>query len=513
MKDIKYIYKNTLVTLLSQIIRILLGFILQRVFINTLGVKYLGYNSVYSNILQMLNLADLGVGVAVTSFLYKPLAENNKTKIKALMYLYKKIYFIIAFVVLFAGSLITILIPAIIKDAECSNYYLRIYFIINLVAVVSTYFFSYKRTLLIAEEKSYFTNYVDMILNIICSVVQIIALYIFSDFVIYLVINVIKNIISNLIISRECDKKHIFLKGNIAQDEVEKYKRAIGIYVKDLFISRIGAYIYYSTDNIIISIFKGSLLAGYLSNYTLVTTSIQSIVTQLFSALQATFGKLIVKENSLEKQKEIVDEYFFINYNVSNICALCSCFLIQPFIMLYIGKKYILNDSTIFFLSINLGLTLLLIIPSQVFIVYNLYKYDKQIIALSAFMNIVISSILVEKIGIDGALIGTLITSLVYLFGRLFIISRKIFDIPYRYYIKKIILWIINSSTGFVGCYFVYRLIDITSWTKLIISAFIYPILVVFISIFIMHRSKEYIIFQKIILQNLVKIRGNKRFK
>ena len=316
MKDIKYIYKNTLVTLLSQIIRILLGFILQRVFINTLGVKYLGYNSVYSNILQMLNLADLGVGVAVTSFLYKPLAENNKTKIKALMYLYKKIYFIIAFVVLFAGSLITILIPAIIKDAECSNYYLRIYFIINLVAVVSTYFFSYKRTLLIAEEKSYFTNYVDMILNIICSVVQIIALYIFSDFVIYLVINVIKNIISNLIISRECDKKHIFLKGNIAQDEVEKYKRAIGIYVKDLFISRIGAYIYYSTDNIIISIFKGSLLAGYLSNYTLVTTSIQSIVTQLFSALQATFGKLIVKENSLEKQKEIVDEYFFINYNL-----------------------------------------------------------------------------------------------------------------------------------------------------------------------------------------------------
>ena len=122
MKDIKNIYKNTLVTLLSQIIRILLGFILQRVFINTLGVKYLGYNSVYSNILQMLNLADLGVGVAVTSFLYKPLAENNKTKIKALMYLYKKIYFIIAFVVLFAGSLITILIPAIIKDAECSNY-------------------------------------------------------------------------------------------------------------------------------------------------------------------------------------------------------------------------------------------------------------------------------------------------------------------------------------------------------------------------------------------------------
>ena len=172
-----------------------------------------------------------------------------------------------------------------------------------------------------------------------------------------------------------------------------------------------------------------------------------------------------------------------------------------------------MNDSTIFFLSINLGLTLLLIIPSQVFIVYNLYKYDKQIIALSAFMNIVISSILVEKIGIDGALIGTLITSLVYLFGRLFIISRKIFDIPYRYYIKKIILWIINSSTGFVGCYFVYRLIDITSWTKWIISAFIYPILVVFISIFIMHRSKEYIIFQKIILQNLVKIRGNKRFK
>lgn len=467
----KIMLKNAGITFGIQMASLFLKFIIQKAFLETLGVAYLGYNSVFGNILQMLNMADLGVGVAITSFLYKPISENDTERIKALMYLYKKIYRYIGIAVGIIGLIILTIIPYIINDAECNNTYLRILFIINLIGVVSTYFLAYKRTLIVAQQKSYFTNTVDFFVNVFASILQIVMLFVFLNYIVYLVITVVKNIISNIIISIFCNKNNRYLQNKTDILLADSYKKPVFLYVKDIFISKIGSYVYYGTDNIIISIFKGSIVTGYLSNYSLVTVALKSLITEVFSALQATYGNLMVTTESKGGQREITDAYVMLNYIVSNACFICCACVFQPFISLYAGVQYQMNYNTVLLLSTNLGLALLLIIPSQVFVVFKLYKYDKPIVALSAILNIIISVYLVRIIGVDGVLLGTTVTSLIYLFTRYYIISKKAFNISYTHYIRKIVIFFIISILSYSITNIVTSCVDGYSLVSFILRA------------------------------------------
>lgn len=453
-------YMNAGITLIGHIVQIILGFIIRRLFIRSLGVQFLGYNSVFQNILQMLNLADLGIGVAITSFLYKPLAAGDEKVIASLMYMYKKIYRRLGLIVLVIGILFSFGIQFIITDASCSIGFLRFLFYINLVGTVSTYYLAYKRTLLIANQKSYITSLIDMITYVVMSMLQITALIVMPNYILYISITVGKNIVSNIIVSYKCNQIFRDYNHMTDQDVLNQYKPKLFNYVKDVCVSRIGAYVFYSTDNIIISIFKGSLLAGYLSNYMLVTTQVNTVIIQILSAIQATFGNYINTVNDVKAQKQMTDNYFCINFCIGNFCMLCTMFLIQPFIELVFGAQFLLESSTVFFLTVNLLLTILIQIPSQVFMIYKLYHYDRPIIVISATTNIVLSCSLVSSMGINGVLIGTAITSLFYLFSRFYIISRKIYNVPYITFVLTIIKYSVIAMISMYAEVLVVRNIE-----------------------------------------------------
>jgi len=451
------VYLNSIIALTSQILQVLLGFVIRKLFIIYLGVEYLGYNSVFTNILQMLNLTDMGIGIAIISFLYKPLAEEDNCRVKALMYLYKRIYEITGVAVLVIGIVVSFFLPMLIPDATCSRYYLMLFFYINLAITVSTYYISYKRTLLIANQKSYVTSMIDTISYLVMSVMQICIIIFYPNYVLYLIAILLKNIISNIIISFRSDHEYGKIGNQSNNMYYQEYKSQILSYVKEVFISRIGAFVYYSTDNIIISIFKGSLLTGYLSNYTLVTTQVTNVVNQILSSIQATFGNYISVNEDTKKQMDMTDNYLCVNYCIGNFCFGCLLFLIQPFIKLMFGQDYVLNTSTIVLLSINLMLTIMIQLPSQLFIIYKLYRFDKPIIIASATLNIIISCVLVKPLGIDGVLIGTFLTSLLYLFSRFYIISKHVYKIPYLHYLKQFCKYGLVSITSVAVIYLAMR--------------------------------------------------------
>lgn len=465
------VLKNAGVTLITQILNLVLKFLLQKAFIESLGVAYLGYNSVFSNILQMLNLADLGVGTAITGFLYKPIANREIEKISALMSLYKRIYSIMGIVVSAIGAIIMFFLPTIIPDAECSNNYLRLLFAINLVGSVSTYFMAYNRTLLIAQQKAYYVNLLDACTNIVFVIAQIVSLFLYPNYIIFLVLNVSKNIFGNIIITISCNRKNRFLRSKVDVDLFDQYKKTVFHYVKDVFVSKIGAYIYYGTDNIIISIFKGSLLAGFLSNYSLVIVAVQSIISAIFAALQANFGNLIVTTDDTKKKLDSSDAYLFVNYIIANMSMICCIFLFQPFIRLYIGEMYLLNGNTVILLSVNLFFSIMLLVPSQLFVIYKLFKYDKIIIAFSASLNIIISVLLVKKLGVNGVLIGTLITSLIYVVSRLFIVSKNAFNCSFFRYMIKMLEWGTKSCITIIIINYVVGDILIDDWIRFVVYA------------------------------------------
>ena len=488
----KLVYLNIIMTLLTQVVSVLLGFGIRKVFIDTLGVTYLGYNSVFANILQMLNLADLGVGVAITSFLYKPIAEKDTERINALMYIYKRVYQVLGVIVLGVGILISFFIPFIITDAHTNYSYLRILFFINLAGTVSTYYLAYKRTLLIAAQKSYFTTSVDMIVYLVTSIMQVILLYKYPNYIVYLSISIAKNIISNIILAIKCTKEYKYINDRVNKKIIDEYKQPIGQYVKDVFISRLGAYIFYSTDNIIISMFKGSLLTGYLSNYTLVTAQVSNVVTQILASIQATFGNYISMEKSLKNQEKMAKNYLCANYLIGNFCMICVMFLIQPFIGLFFGEKYILTFSTAILLSINLMLTILIQLPSQLFMIYKLYKYDKVIVIVSAILNIVISVTLVQTMGIDGVLIGTFITSVLYLYSRLAIVSTKIYKTNFLEYFVKILGYFLISIISVVFTRICTQWIEGNSITTFIVRMIIVVISAITVPALLLSFTTEF---------------------
>lgn len=174
-----------------------------------------------------------------------------------------------------------------------------------------------------------------------------------------------------------------------------------------------------------------------MSNYTLITGQLNTVVTQVLSSLQATFGNYISTTKDKDDRLKMTDNYFCVNFCIGNFCMICFSLLAQPFIKLFFGERMLLSFSTALWLGINLMLTFLIQLPSQVFVIYKLFRYDRPIIITSAVLNIVMSIALVNKLGINGVLIGTFITSLIYLFSRFYIIARYVYKIKYNYYVKR----------------------------------------------------------------------------
>lgn len=444
----RLVIKNSLTTLLAQSCRILLCFIVRKIFIQELGVANLGYNAVFINILEVMNLAELGIGVAVTSFLYLPISRNDGETVASIMAVFKRLYWVVGLIVFVLGLVVSAFLQKLIPDSQIPYLHIYIYFYLCLAGTLSTYFLAYYRTLLLAEQKAYVVSRVDIVAYLSMSLAQIAALKVWHSYVAYLIIRLVFTLLSNYIVCSYTKKRFHYGFPNVAK--INEYKIKIKEFVKDVFVSRIGAVIFYSTDSIIISTIKGSVLAGLLSNYTLITTQINYIVSQVLSAVQGTFGVYISENDDRQKQKRMTEYYSFVNFYIANICFNGILFCIQPFEELFVGKQYCLDTSTVILLALNLFLTILLQIPSQIFTVYKLYKHDRSIIAISATLNVVLSVLFVQILGIVGVLIGTFITSVIYLVSRINIISKVVFEISptdiWLRYLKYFITSLLNAA-------------------------------------------------------------------
>lgn len=486
------IYLNGTIAILSHLIQVIMGFVVRRMFITSLGTEFLGYDAVFTNILQILNLADLGIGVAVTSFLYKPLAEEDNHRIFALMLLFRRAYRIIGIIVFFVGICILGFLDEIIPDAGISIWDLRLLFLINLISCSATYFLAYKRILLNADQKTYITDACDTAVFIIVSLAQMTVLSTVPNYFYFLLLNAIKNIVSNIIINIKSDYFYGNINKHVKVEDIIYYRPLLGKYIKDIFISRVGAMVYYATDHVIISAIKGSLLAGLLSNYTLITNVLLSSVNQLLFSVQSTFGNYINVNQNMEEQKKMTDCYFCVHFIIGCFVMNCFALMVQPFVGLVFGKQLLLSSSTVLWLSINLLLSVLLQLPSQVFIIYKLFRHDRLIIIISTILNISISVWLVKLIGIDGALIGTFVTSLIYLFSRFNIIARHVYHVEFSNYLKKTFFYFMVAGISLVVSFMITKPILRNDYLSLFIWSVLIILCAAFFPVTILCKTKDF---------------------
>ena len=168
--------KNMIAAMSSNIVTIIIGLVAQAMFIRILGVDYLGLNGLFTNIISMLGIVELGIGNAIIYNLYKPIADNDKESIKSLMKFYKKSYHIIAGIVLIVGLIIIPFLPFLIEEVTVDVNIILIY-LLFLIDIVCSYFLSYKRSIFYAEQKNYIVNIIHIGYTIVLNLFQLLILY------------------------------------------------------------------------------------------------------------------------------------------------------------------------------------------------------------------------------------------------------------------------------------------------------------------------------------------------
>lgn len=403
---------NSTVLSIIQFLTILLKFITQTVFIRTLGKNFLGLNGLFTNIISVLSFAELGIGTAIVFSLYEPLANGNEEKVAALMSLFKRAYTFIGITVALVGLILLPFLHFLIKDYNHLNN-VAYYFILYLSNSVVSYFFSYKRSLLIADQHEYISALNIFGFMVIQVVVQIIMLVFFRAYSLYLWTAVICTFISNLFISKKVNNTYPYLK-KFGRVKIEKnLKKVIKNNVIGMIGSKIGSIVVRSTDNLLISMFLGIAVVGLYSNYLLIVTSISTILIKLVSSVTATIGNLAT-EHDAKKSYEVFTNHFMINLFITTIASACLLVSLSPFIGFWAGKEYVLGLNIVIVIVLNFFIDQIRQTSITFISAYGLFVPNGKKSVIEALMNLALSVMFMKMLhlGISGTLTGTIFTNI-----------------------------------------------------------------------------------------------------
>lgn len=495
--------KNSIINAISAImmysVAILASFLTQKIFIKTLGNEYLGLNGLFNNILSMLTVVELGFGTAIIYNLYKPVADNDEKKIKALMNYYKKIYNIVAIVIAVLGFCILPFLNKIVGKISI-NENIKFLFILSLIDIIVSYLFSYKRSILYASQKTYVVNLSHIGYTIFSNIAEIIFLLETQNYVIYLIIKIIFRILENLVVTMITNNMYPYIKKKNNEKIDNDTKKDVKKQVNGLLFHKIGGNVVFGTDNIIISKFFGVVTVGFYSNYYIIINAINALLGQVFTSITASIGNLLLEENK-EKNYKIYKNFLFANSWMYMFCASCLICLMEPFISLWIGKEYILNYSVLIILIINFYMQGMRKTCSTFKEAAGIFYEDRFIPVLEAILNIVLSIFFTKMFGLEGVFLGTILsTLLVYLYTFPKYVYKRIFNRNYMQYILEILKYFVIAFVSVFITVVLTKVITIgkSNFTELIKNLVICIIVPNLIYLILFFRSNEVKYFKEI---------------
>lgn len=303
--------KNIAFGYIGNIVTQLLGFVLRSLFIDYLGDTLTGINDLYTGILSVLSMAELGVGTALNYSLYGPVARRDYEKIKSYMLLYKRAYRVIGLVIGALGTALIPFLPHLVNQPKgVSTRDMTLYYLIFLFNTVSSYFVAYKYSLANAEQKNYIQTNVITITKMITVALQLIVIVATRNFYLYLLTAAFVELAQKVFVSRYLDRRYPYLTDKNVEKLSKEETGEIVSKTKALMFHKVGDVARLQTDNMIISAFLNVTLVGYVGNYNIILTSIANFVNIIFNSVLSSFGNLIATE-SKEKQYSIFKVYRF----------------------------------------------------------------------------------------------------------------------------------------------------------------------------------------------------------
>ena len=452
--------RNTVFALGEQICYSVFSFICRTVFIYTLGKTYLGFSGLFSDILTLLSLAELGIGTAITYSMYKPTAEKDYKRVAAMLNEYKKLYMIIGISMTIAGLCLTPFLSFFVSDIpELPE--LPLIYILYLLNTTGSYFFIYKKSILITRQKNYVASLIYIAATTCQNILQIVCLLVFRNFILYLIIQLCATLGNNICISIYVNRKYPFIKTYKTERIDKTTKKQLFKNVRAMFASKLSSAVVTSTSNILISKFVSTIVLGLYSNYTMFTTMIRTIVSKIFEALVGSIGNLVVTE-SRERIYRTFRSIWFINFWLVSFCITTLYILVNPFIELWVGETFLLDGKIVFLICLNLYMRLMRNTFLSFQDTFGLFVELRWKCIAEAIINLVVSLYLLLGLdmGIYGILLGTFISNLVTSFWYepyLLFVKKfgKSWLVYFVLFIKYIVVTVAVGGISYLVCHFI----------------------------------------------------------
>lgn len=412
--DISKSKKNIVFAIGFKVILLALGVLTTRCLIKCTGNEINGVNFLFTSIIGFLNIAELGVGTAISYCMYKPIVDGDDNTVATLYKLFKRIYIIIGMVIFGIGLFIIPFLPYLAKGYS-ANVNISSTFFLMLISVVVSYFYSSKSSLINAYKNNYVATTVTSLGMIIQQLLQIVVLICFSSFVLFIICRIVAGIFQWIVFSIIVNKNYSNITYNKSSGLSAELKKDISSNVRAMFFHKVGGVLVNSIDSIVISSFCGVALLGKYSNYVSIMTSMVGVLILFFIPLTSTIGHFYAKGD-----KGVLEKYFGffrgINFVVGSIFFLGYYAVIDDVVSLFYGQGLLLSKAVVYVITINYFIQFM----RQAVLLFRdatgTFYYDRWKPLIEGITNLVLSIAFVylfpEEYKLVGVLIATIITNL-----------------------------------------------------------------------------------------------------
>ncbi len=493
----KKVLINSIFGTAGYLILMVSNFITRSVFISQLGMSMAGVDTTFKNFLHVLSLAELGLSTGLIYKLYKPLEEHDNAAIKRILNFYKKSYAVISAIFSAGALVLCVVVNFFVKDSGLSPVYISILFLLYAGDTVASYLFANRKALIVADQNNYLVNRNNAFISLITLVSQVAFLYLTKNFIVYALVKIICRLIGAMLIGRKFTKMYPEIaadksKDSLSGDEKKDLMKNMGA----MLCHRIGGVSITATGSAFISAFLGTVAAGVYGNYTLITNTLLSLITQVFNGITASFGNILTVESKETVYAKFKQIYFF-NYLIFSFATVSVAVLIQPFMRLWIGtgEEHLFANSTVILLLIYFylfGMRRVILMTKDS---AGLYRPDRFFSIGEAILNIVLSIIFLNKWhSVDGLLLANVISMFCVPFWTqpILVYKRILHKNPLLYYARYALYTALTVGYTALTLWLGQRFVTVDNlFVELILKAILCLAVPNILNLLIFFRTKE----------------------
>ncbi len=502
MNRVKNATRNIIWGIVNKVVILMLPFITRTLFIYTLGTLYLGLNGLFTSILQVLNISELGINSAITFSMYKPLAEGNTKQVNELLSFYRLCYRIVGFVILGIGLCLIPFLPNLISGKIPSDINIYILYLIYILGTFFTYeLFAYRMALLTAIQRNDIISKIGMFWSFIQFLLQVIILFYFKNYYLYVIISNLTPIFNNLTCAYICKRKYKNYKpiGNINKETLCEIRKK----VQGMIFQKIGGVVLTSVDSIVISSFLGLQTLAMYQNYYFVITSLFSILAVIMSSITAIVGNSIVLES---KKKNYLDftKFNFLYVWISGWFSVCILCMYQTFIELWVGEELLFP----YYMVVLFSLYFFIHKWCDMLYIYQdacgIWWESRWVPIIATIINLILNITLVNIIGLAGILISTIISvAFIYDIGYAKVLFNVYFEKELLYkFLYKQLFYLLSICISALITILVCSGLNLSNlWIKFILNGLVCTLLPNSILILLWRKLPEFSISKQFVLE------------